>query len=187
VERSRELCEASSDRIDGTANGLQHLALLIRDPIAGRMVNLVTHIEVDEGRGRVIRDLEPQDVYSIVAAKAVELLKLDDHEHARWWRERLDLLKPSQVRKLLKQPVTTFAYSVTLEGAQQQIADAYRDLRLNEWPAEGAFRYLAEKVLEACRLLLPGPARVMEYIQALPQHWSRDCFLSGSVQAASRS
>jgi DNA-directed RNA polymerase len=151
------------------------------------MVNLVTHIEVDEGRGRVIRDLEPQDVYSIVAAKAVELLKLDDHEHARWWRERLDLLKPSQVRKLLKQPVTTFAYSVTLEGAQQQIADAYRDLRLNEWPAEGAFRYLAEKVLEACRLLLPGPARVMEYIQALPQHWSRDCFLSGSVQAASRS
>jgi hypothetical protein len=150
---------------DGTANGLQHLALLILDPVAGRMVNLITFIDEEK---RVICDLEPpQDVYSIVAAKAVELLKLDDHEHARWWRDRLDLLKPRQVRKLLKQPVMTYAYSVTLEGATQQIADAYGDLRLNEWPAKGAFRYLAEKVLEACRLLLPGPARVMDYIQAL--------------------
>jgi Autographiviridae RNA polymerase len=151
---------------DGTANGLQHLALLIRDPIAGRMVNLIVYID---GEGRIIRDLEPQDVYGIVAAKAVELLKLDDREHARWWRDRLEKLERRQIRKLLKRPVMTFAYSVTLPGATLQIAEAYSDLR-QERPPKGAFRYLAEKVLEACRLLLPGPARVMDYIRDVAQH-----------------
>jgi Autographiviridae RNA polymerase len=64
----------------------------------------------------------------------------------------------------------TYSYSVTLEGATQQISTAFRRLRQHSWPPNGGFRFLAEKVMEACELLLPGPAEVMKYVRALAQH-----------------
>jgi DNA-directed RNA polymerase len=176
VAACRELAAAWNDpenfvthlpvAFDGSANGLQHLALLIRDIRAAYMVNLIG--AADDGGNRI--ETDPQDVYGIVIAKAIELLKADDHDRARWWCDRLELLTPRQVRKLLKQPIMTYSYSVTLSGATKQIAEAYGELRPNAWPDEGGFKYLAEKVLKACELLLPGPTKVMEYIRALAQH-----------------
>jgi DNA-dependent RNA polymerase len=145
---------------DGSANGLQHLALLTRDHQAAAMVNLVHCTEEDD----------PRDVYSAVIAKAIELLKADDHGLARWWCTGLDLLGDKRTRRILKQPVMTYSYSVTLEGATQQISTAFRRLRQHSWPPNGGFRFLAEKVMEACELLLPGPAEVMKYVRALAQH-----------------
>ena len=69
---------------DGSANGIQHLALLIRDRVAGEMVNLIHNPDDDN----------PRDVYNRVIKKAIELIEADDHEHARWWRERFELLSP---------------------------------------------------------------------------------------------
>ena len=170
VAACRELAAAWSDPknfkthlpigFDGSANGLQHLALLTHDHQAARMVNL----------GHYTEDDEPRDVYSVVIAKAIELLKADDHKLARWWCERLDLLGHKRTRTLLKRPVMTYSYSVTLEGATKQIAEAYGRLRQNSWPDHGGFQFLAEKVLEACKLLLPGPTEVMEYVRKLTQH-----------------
>jgi DNA-directed RNA polymerase len=92
---------------DGSANGLQHLALLTHDLDAAKMVNLGPRTDGDD---------DPRDVYSAVIAKTIELLKTDDHKLAQWWCERLELLGSKQ-RRVLKQPIMTFAYSVTPEGA----------------------------------------------------------------------
>jgi DNA-dependent RNA polymerase len=143
---------------DGSANGLQHLALLISDLAAAAMVNLLPG---DNG---------PSDVYALLTARAIELIEADDCNHARWWREQFGLLTPKQKRKLLKQPIMTFAYSVTATGATRQIAGVYGSFRQNARPASGAFGYLARKVLQACELELRGPKIVMDYICAVAAH-----------------
>jgi hypothetical protein len=142
---------------DGSANGLQHLALLVKDLKAAAMVNLTG-------------DDDPSDVYGIVIDNAVELIEADPSDHAAFWRERFEVLDRKQKRKLLKQPIMTFAYSVTPAGAALQINKVYRSFRQNAKPPEGAFGYLARKVLEACKIVLPGPARVMHYIRDLAKH-----------------
>jgi DNA-directed RNA polymerase len=155
---------------DGSANGLQHLALLAMDLHAAAMVNLC-------GTG----DDSPRDVYAIIIAKALELIESDDSDHAVFWRERFEILDHRQKRKLLKQPIMTFAYSVTPAGAALQINKVYRGFRQNAKPPEGAFGYLARKVLEACAIELPGPARIMEYIQEVAEYCAdRDRFLEGT-------
>jgi hypothetical protein len=148
---------------DGSANGLQHLALLSGDLVAAALVNLLSDANDD-----------PSDVYTALIARAIELIEADDCDHARWWREKFELLSRKQRRKLLKQPIMTFAYSVTPAGATLQIAKVYGSFRLNAKPANGAFRYLADKVLEACALDLSGPKRVMDYICAAAEHCANE-------------
>ena len=145
---------------DGSANGLQHLSLLIGDFKSGSMVNLLSN------------DHSPRDVYATLIARALELIEADDCDHARWWRKCFDeRLSQKEQRKLLKQPIMTFAYSVTPRGATRKIAKVYYgSLHQKVEPADGAFGYLARKVLEACALELSGPKRVMDYICAVADH-----------------
>lgn len=143
---------------DGSANGLQHLALLSGDWFAASITNLLARVDT------------PIDAYAILIAKAFERVVTDDSDHARWWREQFEVLSSKQQRKLLKQPCMTYAYSVTPAGATLQIAKVYKSFRRNEEPPKGAFRYLADKVLQACALELSGPARVMSYICDIAKH-----------------
>jgi hypothetical protein len=144
---------------DGSANGLQHLALLSRDMVAGWMTNIVP-----------IGKDAPTDLYEILINKVIGLIAIDDSDHARWWRDQFDLLSRKQQRNLLKTPIMTFAYSVTPPGASDQIEEAYRGLRKNAWPDKGGFRYLADKVLEACAMELRGPRAVMDRICDVARH-----------------
>jgi hypothetical protein len=113
--------------LDGSANGLQHLALLVLDLPAAAKVNLW-------GGGR---DNEaPSDVYKVVIDKAIELIELDPSDKAAWWRERLAPLPNAKRRKLLKTPICAFGYSVTLDGAADRIAKAYKSLVRRAQPSE---------------------------------------------------
>jgi DNA-directed RNA polymerase len=171
VAACRELAEAWNDPenfethlpigFDGSANGLQHLSLLIGEVESARMVNLL---------GVFDRADTPNDVYATLIARAIELIGADAHDHAVWWRDAFRVLSPKQQRKLLKQPIMTFAYSVTDEGATLQIAKVYKGFRQNEEPPKGAFRYLAKKVRRVCEQELRGPQEVMDYIQRLAEH-----------------
>ena len=145
---------------DGSANGLQHLSLLVRDLETAVMVNLLLDPNDDS----------PRDVYDRLITKAIELIEDDDCDHAHWWREQFRNLEPPQRRKLLKQPIMTFAYSVTAAGATLQIAKIFKSLRQNEEPPKGAFGYLARKVLHACKEELPGPKGVMDYLCKVAEH-----------------
>jgi DNA-dependent RNA polymerase-like protein len=170
---------------DGSANGIQHLALLAHDDVAARRVNLV---KADE----------PHDVYQDVIVEVRQLLELDDDKWAAWWLERFDLLGIKKVRKLIKTPAMTFAYNAETWGMADKIKKVGRDrgvfasrwgdvhgprlpdcvFTLNAcgfWPAHqptcscGAY-FLAEKIREACEKVLPGPAGVMQYIGKLADH-----------------
>jgi DNA-directed RNA polymerase len=143
---------------DGSANGLQHLSLLIDDWVACWMVNLLP-----------TDDDSPSDIYDMMITRAIGLIEADDCDDANWWRERLRKLSQKQRRKLLKPPVMTFAYSVTAYGATDQIAEAYKSFRQNAQPSKDGFRYLADKVLKACALELAGPKSVMDHICALAE------------------
>jgi hypothetical protein len=146
---------------DGSANGLQHLSLLIRDKATADMVNL--SFDPDHPA--------PKDAYAKVIATARVLIETDPSDHAHWWRECFKKLSDKKQRKLLKTPIMAFAYSVTDKGTTRKISKVYyRDLGQNEEPAKGAFRYLARKVLEACERVLLGPKTVMDYIVKVAEH-----------------
>lgn len=94
---------------DGSCNGLQHYAALGRDEAGGRAVNLVDAAE-------------PQDVYSMVAAKFSEIIqeearRVDGSREAQFARALL----PHTDRKLVKQTVMTTVYGVTMQGARDQV------------------------------------------------------------------
>jgi hypothetical protein len=146
---------------DGSANGLQHLSLLIGDTESAAMVNLLSFDPDDH---------TPSDLYGNLIAKAIELIEVDACNHACWWRERFATLEPRNRRKLLKQPIMTFAYSVTDYGATRQIAKVYESFPKGAKPPNGAFIYLARKVREACEQVLHGPKRVMDYICEVTEH-----------------
>ena len=144
---------------DGSANGLQHLALLARDEEAARLVNLTGSDA-------------PQDVYGVVADQVMLALKADNRDQALAWREILEPLDARQLRKLFKSPVMTYAYSVTDDGMADKIIEGYEGVfkGVNWLPARGAALFLAKLVREACDQVLPGPARVMKNIQSLAEY-----------------
>jgi DNA-directed RNA polymerase len=140
---------------DGSCNGIQHLALLAGDLRTAEQVNLCGTGDADE---------HPHDVYAQVIARAIELIKADNNDHAAWWRERLQLLSEKQKRKLLKSPIMTFAYGVTVPGAQQQIAESYIDL----------FRHVEPVQPSALPLTSPGSSNYgPERLGALRWHEER--------------
>jgi hypothetical protein len=152
---------------DGSCNGIQHLALMCCDLAAGEMVNLT-----DTDR--------PQDVYSHVAARVNTAVRVDEPgEWAQWWRDYFESIDERQIRKLVKQPVMTFAYNVTVPGMTRQVADAYFEISKKQLDFAAA-RYLATQIRAAAESLLPGPAKVMRYVcdlaanraaQKLPLKW----------------
>lgn len=95
--------------IDGTCNGLQHFAAMLRDPVAGAAVNLMPC------------DM-PQDIYQRVADVVVATLKADAVKYAapnsalaaHWLAFGVD-------RSTVKQPTMTMPYGVTAQGRRDQI------------------------------------------------------------------
>ena len=167
VAACRELCKAWQNpththlpiSFDMSANGIQHLALLARDEDAGRLVNLVGSDA-------------PQDVYGVVADQVMLVLKADNRDQALAWREILEPLDAGKLRKLFKSPVMTYAYSVTDDGMADKIIEGYEKVftGANWLPEREAARFLAKLVRRACDDVLPGPARVMRYIQSLTEY-----------------
>ena len=132
---------------DGSCNGVQHLALLSRDEDAGRRVNL---IDSDE----------PQDIYGDLAARVREIVEFDDDQRAEAWRKFFSSIDPKQLRKLIKRPAMTYAYSVTNSGMCEHIKESCAENSANSL---NPF-YLATKIRDAADDMLRGPAEVMAFI-----------------------
>lgn len=103
--------------VDGTCNGIQHLAALSKDEAIARLVN-------------VTPGDKPEDIYAEVARRLQpileELIRVGGGEtassqHAKFW---LDVCGGSIPRKLTKRPVMVLPYGATRE--------AYRKY-INEW------------------------------------------------------
>jgi DNA-directed RNA polymerase len=130
---------------DGSCNGLQHLAAMSRAEEEGALVNL-TPSEV------------PQDIYQKIADIVRDRLEGEHGAHAeicRGW--------PIE-RGLLKRPVMTFGYSVTLNGIYEQLwewLEAERVISLNGH----SVRYLAELIFETIKNTVHLPAEVMDFLR----------------------
>lgn len=96
---------------DGSCNGLQHYAALGKDILGAAKVNL-------EPSDR------PQDVYSAVADCVSSFIEKD----AKDGNEMAQKLLGQINRKVVKQPVMTTVYGVTLYGARRQIENRFKDV-----------------------------------------------------------
>jgi len=132
--------------LDATASGLQHLSMMLRDADAGRYVNLIP-CDV------------PYDMYEHLAKAVIARLEADDDERAKadWWIRRL---RRSDARKLVKRPMMTYGYNVSLTGMKRQ---------LDEVESNGDTFYLAQRIMETTKAELPGPTAVMEFIEDLAE------------------
>jgi DNA-directed RNA polymerase len=153
---------------DGRCNGIQHLAMMMRDEDAGRYVNLFGDT--------------PQDLYQLVTVRVTDRIhaELDDWtRHTKRIKGKEFLLKPRAYyarywidkieRKLIKRPVMTFGYSVTVDGMKEQIDEAYAELHELAEPTDAASYYLAGHIMEAAKEILKRPAAAMEFIRKLTE------------------
>lgn len=90
-----------SNPLDGSNNGLQHLAAMRLDAVGGSVVNLVPH------------DV-PADSYAEVAKVVERKFQLNDTDADRFWRGKVD-------RSLVKANVMTLCYGATKRGMIDQV------------------------------------------------------------------
>jgi DNA-directed RNA polymerase len=135
--------------LDASSNGLQHIALMMRDVKLAERVNLkvrATDGDLDEIR----------DVYNIVGASVRQSLLADAEPSLQ-----LLLTDEGALRTVLKRPIMTLAYGVTRAGMLDQIGEERPGL-----PRE-ALQRLRDCGWAAIEAELPGAMLAREYIQSV--------------------
>lgn len=94
---------------DGSCSGLQHFSALLRDEVGGAAVNLIP------------QEL-PADIYTTVAQKVQGWVDASADREALCWKDGM------VIRKIVKQPTMTYAYSATQFGMRDQIITALKKL-----------------------------------------------------------
>jgi len=133
--------------VDGSCNGLQNFSAMLRDHVGGAAVNLTPNDK-------------PSDIYTEVAERVVEKLKVSDHEMAPFWAERID-------RGMTKRPVMTLPYGSTRYGMADQIAEecGKRGLDLPEGKSAEACVFLAGVVYETIGEVVIAAREAMDWLQ----------------------
>lgn len=138
--------------MDGSCSGLQHFSAMLRDQTGGEAVNLVK-LEA------------PADIYTQVAKLTDKLVRESGHELANAWAGNV-------VRKIVKRPCMTFAYSVTSRGMRDQILDDLRKLGDGDNYLPGVENYdaatmLAPLVEQAIKQTVERAAEAMDYLKGV--------------------
>jgi DNA-directed RNA polymerase len=140
---------------DGSCNGLQHYAAMLRDEVTGKAVNLTAGDR-------------PEDVYQAVSDKVTELLvdaaAEDDNALAQLW------LKSGLVdRKLVKRPCMTFPYGSSQFGFTDQTLQylELEDQKIFGRNLQRACRYMAETIWKALQQQVSSAYQVMSWMQAI--------------------
>ena len=149
-------------QLDGTCNGLQHYAALGRDTRGASMVNLCPAER-------------PNDIYSIIAEAARPQIIKD----AEAGNEQAVLVADHISRDLIKQPVMTTVYGVTVRGARDQLFNKLKKLMgvdskadWDEMPLEERKRiykasvYLSRVALDAIGSQCASARAIMDWMAA---------------------
>lgn len=151
--------------VDGTCNGLQHLAALAGDPELARLVNLSP---TDA----------PEDIYQMVADRCMSLVQeeakeaatVGDRAMARRW---LEVLGTGASRTLAKRAVMTRPYGSTMRSTMTNVGDELVELdpRARVFPLEDRYKargWMAKVVRKALKAEeLDGPTAIMDWLQAV--------------------
>ncbi|MGW8177214.1 MAG: DNA-directed RNA polymerase [bacterium] len=99
--------------VDGSCNGIQHYAAMLRDPVAGKAVNLIPSDK-------------PEDIYGEVAKAAEEYLRAIHENDPEFWVARAWVTFGID-RKIVKRAVMTVPYAVTYRSALKYIREAVQE------------------------------------------------------------
>ena len=143
--------------VDGSCNGLQHFAGMLRDEEGGKSVNL-TYSEV------------PSDIYGLVRTEVVRRLQMDDKESLSYlWDYGKDVN-----RAMVKRPVMTTPYGVSMYGIRQQVKEELekqldKGVIFKELTAKGdlwpATKYLATHIYESIGATVDSARQGMKWLQ----------------------
>ena len=156
--------------LDGSCNGIQHLASVVKDKVSGKQVNLVPS------------DI-PSDVYQEVCDVVERNISTMNDTYSNMWKGKV-------TRKCLKQNVMTFAYGSTHKGRQNQIRDYLRkqadkgtpvfdfpksmsrvDRRNLEW---NLVMFMASEAGKAIDEVLIGPRQTMDWFKSIVREYNKD-------------
>lgn len=148
--------------VDGSCNGFQHFAALLRDPVTARAVNM-TNLD------------RPSDIYSEVVGVLQRVnagYMMDEDSLVRYYAS---VWAPLINRSLVKRAVMTTPYGVTLRGVLEQLLDylksnpviTYDSIHTGDSRATyvGAVQYLSERLNESIRTLSQSASCVMEFLR----------------------
>lgn len=138
--------------LDGSCNGLQHFAAMLRDEVGGRKVNLTPGDR-------------PEDVYTAVAEVTQTLLPdLPDSPDKGWWVEK------GIERAAMKRATMTLPYGVTKDSAVRYVAADYLASEMpDSRPGERLTRarVLMDAGWPALAKALPAAMQVREFLYKL--------------------
>jgi DNA-directed RNA polymerase len=137
--------------LDASANGLQHLSALARDPEGGLLTNLTP-------------TRERHDVYEHVA----DVLRHRVHRDVTAGRTEAGAVLALISRALVKQPVMTTPYGVTRAGVRDQLNDALPASFGNELGHRARLlNYLRDAVIDAIGDTLSAAEAVMKWFAVI--------------------
>lgn len=154
--------------LDGSNNGLQHLAAMRLDAVGGAVVNLVPN-------------QKPADSYAEVAKVVERKLQLDDDPKAVFWRGKVD-------RGVTKRNVMTLCYGATNRGMLEQLklelkkrhAEGKSLIDLDDDDAWEYVSFLAKVIQQSIGEVVVAARLTMDWLQDtakvvasnnLPIHW----------------
>jgi DNA-directed RNA polymerase len=149
--------------LDGSANGIQHYSAMLRDQDGAARVNLTA-------------TQTPGDIYGTVAARLRKVLTQDSDHPV----EATVILKGGIDRNLVKIPVMTMPYGVTIRGISLAIchylddhADKY-DLQEGDLKNWSVITYMTEKIIDVIHAEIKAPKIVMNWLQDVAQSVSME-------------
>ena len=144
---------------DGSCNGIQHFAAMMRDPTTGYAVNLIP-------------TARPQDLYQTIADDV--LARLERDVQASPWAS-IWLQSGLVGRKLCKRPTMTYGYGSRRYGFAEQLREYVRarpqwyDIRghfvANGQGLNAACQYLSAIIWEALQVKAEAAAQAMEWMR----------------------
>jgi len=156
--------------LDGSCNGIQHLASIMKCEVSGRQVNLTPSDK-------------PADVYQEVADVVERNIADMKDTYANMWKGKVS-------RKIVKQPVMTVAYGSTHQGRQDQIKKVLKKLaekgtplfdipksmerkdRLNlEW---NLVMFITKQISKAIAEVLVGPTKTMDWFKDIVREYNKE-------------
>lgn len=145
-------CTGVPVHMDATCSGLQHFSALLRDPIGGKYVNLIT----------TDAETVKSDIYGYVAGISTAHMESDEGAIAEFWKTN------GIPRSLAKKPVMTYVYSAVMSSTAEWIEDeVHRTSGWPEWIDPGAAsRYAAKYLFMGIEATVPAACSFMRWMKS---------------------
>lgn len=131
--------------VDGTCNGTQHMAALLRDDKGGGFVNL--------------RNADaPQDIYMETLRLMLKQIETDTSPYADMARKYLN-------RNVVKRPIMTLPYGLTMFGMRDKIKDTLLEEHGRIQDVKALAAYIQTHLQTAIEQLLPSSINLMKWLR----------------------